>query len=107
MSPATASICAMTRSVETACHVVTPRVFCAVTAVIARRAVDAVRGERLEVGLDAGAAARIAARNCQCCDAYSRIRATAMHAIGRPTLFKRDGRDGLQRRMATAPVRRC
>ena len=29
------------------------------------RAVDAVRGERLEVGLDAGAAARIAAGNCQ------------------------------------------
>ena len=46
---------------------VTPSVFCAVTAVIARRAEDAVRRERLEVGLDAGAAARVAAGNCQCC----------------------------------------
>ncbi len=32
-----------------------------------RCAEDAVRGERLQVGLDAGAAARVAARNCQCC----------------------------------------
>ena len=31
-------------------------------------AVDAVGGKRLQVGLDAGAAAGIAARNCQCCD---------------------------------------
>ena len=41
MSPATASICAMTRSAGIACQAVTPSVFCAVTAVIADRAVDA------------------------------------------------------------------
>ena len=35
MSPATASICATTRSVETGSQAVTPSVFCAVTAVIA------------------------------------------------------------------------
>ncbi len=31
------------------------------------RSVHAVRCERLEVGLNAGATARVAARNCQCC----------------------------------------
>ena len=68
MSAATASICATTKLGRDAWTPVTPRVFWAVSAVIARGAVDAVRGERLEVGLNAGAAARVAARDCQCCD---------------------------------------
>ena len=54
----TASICAVTRSADSASNVVTPRVFCAVTAVMALSAVHAVRGEGLEVGLDARAARR-------------------------------------------------
>ena len=65
MSDITASICAVTRSADSASKAVTPSVFCAVTAVMALSAVDAVRGKRLEVGLDAGAAARIAAGDCQ------------------------------------------
>ncbi len=35
MSPAIASICAVTRSAGSACHATTPSVFCAVTAVMA------------------------------------------------------------------------
>ena len=65
MSDTTASICAVTRSADTASNIVTPSVFCAVTAVIARRAVDAVRGEGLEVGLDACAGAGIASGDGQ------------------------------------------
>ena len=40
---------------------VTPRVFCAVSATIADDAVDARRGERLEVGLDPRPAAGVGA----------------------------------------------
>ena len=53
MSVATASICATTIAGSSATQAVTPTEFCAVTAVIARGAVDAVRGERAEVRLDA------------------------------------------------------
>ena len=66
MSPTTASICAVTMSAGTVWIPVTPSVFCAVMAVMADGAVDAVGGERLEVGLDSGAAARVAAGDCQC-----------------------------------------
>ena len=64
-SETTASIWAVTRSAGSASAIVTPSEFCAVTAVMALSAIHAVRGERLEVSLDARARAGIAARDCQ------------------------------------------
>ena len=67
MSPATASICAVTRSAGKRDRRLDA------DGVLRRDrgdragAVDAERRERLQVGLDAGAAARVAARNCQRC----------------------------------------
>ena len=59
----TASICAAMKSGGTSWMAVTPMVFCAVSAVIDGSAVDAERGKGLQVGLDAGTAAGIRARD--------------------------------------------
>ena len=56
MSPATASICAVTKSADSVTMSTTPRVLWAVTAVIALVPYTPQRGERLQVGLNAGAA---------------------------------------------------
>ena len=50
-----------TRSGASACTASTPRVFCTVSAVMHGGAVDSEGLERLQVGLDAGAAARVGA----------------------------------------------
>ena len=73
-SEKTASICAATNSAGTSWIAVTPLVFCAVRAVITERAVDAERRKRLEVGLDAGAAAGIGARHGDCDRRHRRCR---------------------------------
>ena len=65
MSSKTASSWARTNSGGTSCTAVTADVFCAVSATIARHPVAAGRGERLQVGLDPGAAARVGAGDRQ------------------------------------------
>ena len=79
MSASTASIWATTNSAGATCTAVTATVFCAVSAVMRRGAVDAERREGLEVGLDAGAAARVAAGDCQRRSHVDNIRASMPH----------------------------
>ena len=66
MSEKTASSCARHELGGSSCTAVTPTVFCAVSATIADMPYAPGGGERLQVGLDAGAAAAVGAGDRQC-----------------------------------------
>ena len=91
MSPATASICAVDEVGGQRSDAVDAARVLGGDRGDRARAVHAERGERLQVGLDAGAAARVAARNCQRCT--HTLKSAVMHATR------------LRRRFVTTP--RC
>ena len=90
MSPATASICAVTRSAGSASDRLDPLRALRRDGRDRARAVDAERGERLQVGLNAGAAARVAARNCQ--RGTHTLRSAVMYPTLLDTVTTRSGR---------------
>ena len=106
MSPATASICAVTRSADSGATASTPLRVLRGDGGDRAGAVDAERGERLQVGLDAGAAARVAARDCQRCTHTLRSARHASHfARRRCTAARRRARSRAAEQARRRPVR--
>ena len=68
-------------------------------------AVDAERGERLQVGLDAGAAARVAARQLSARYAYAKIRGHVSHLARRDDGQAADARFRVAEQARRRPVR--